>query len=108
MAAPTVIDIHHSLGRAEAKRRMQAKVGGLASRIPGGMADVSSSWPTPDRMALEVTAMGQTIPVTLDVEDAVIHVTMLLPGMLGMMSGLISGVVKREGESLMIEDKAKG
>ena len=45
MPAPTIIDIPHKLGRDEVKRRMQGRIGELASRIPGGAAEVASSWP---------------------------------------------------------------
>ena len=105
--SPTVIDIHHELGRAEAKRRMAARVGDLSKHIPGGMAHVTSSWPLEDRMAVEVSAMGQTVPAILDVEDHVVRVSLMLPPMLSFMSGMISSIVRQRGEDLLLEDRSK-
>ena len=101
----TVIDISHELGREEAKRRMKARVGDLAGHIPGGMADVTSSWPAEDRMAMDITVMGQTVKALLDVEDRRVRVTLDLPPMLSMMSGAIASMVKNAGEKLLLEDK---
>ena len=89
MANPTIIDIPHELGREEAKRRMRARIGELAGHIPGGMADVASSWPGEDRMAL-------------DVQDKAIRVSLMLPPLLGMMAGKITEVVQRKGGALLL------
>jgi hypothetical protein len=43
MAAPTIIDIPHNLGRDEARRHMAAGIGKLASHIPGGAVAVTCS-----------------------------------------------------------------
>jgi hypothetical protein len=106
MANPIVIDIPHRLGRAEARRRMAAGVGDLARHIPGGAADVTSSWPSEDRMLLDIAAMGQKIAATLDVEDAVLKVSLAVPPMLSFMSGPISAVVRQSAEALLIADKS--
>lgn len=106
MAEPTIIDISHSLGREEAKRRMESRVGKLASHIPGGAATVTSSWPSADRMALTVSTMGVEVPCTIDAEDTRLRVTLHLPGMLSLMAGPISAVVRQQGEGLMLEDRS--
>ncbi|MEJ7934866.1 polyhydroxyalkanoic acid system family protein [Sphingobium sp. AN558] len=100
------IDIPHSLGREEAKRRMAAGVGKLVSRIPGGAATVTHDWPSADRLALTVSTMGVEVPCTVDAEDAMLRVTLHLPGMLSLMAGPIAAVVQQQGERLMIEDRS--
>ena len=107
MAAPLVVDIPHTLGRAEAKRRMTTRIGGLASKIPGG-ATVSSSWPGEDRMALEVRAMGQSIGATLDVGDTSIRATIALPTMLALMAGPLAAMVRETGGRLLLDDRRGG
>ena len=104
MAAPTVIDIPHKLGRAEVKRRMQSRVGELASRIPGGAAEVTSSWPSENRMLVDVTVMGQKVATVLDVEERLVRVSLALPPMLSFMSGAIAGIVRKSGEAMLLED----
>lgn len=107
MAEPTVVDVPHNLGREEARRRMEAGIGKLAKSLPGG-GEVSHSWPTPDRMALDISVMGQSIPTTLDVEDDLIRVSLKLPMMLAMMAGAIKGVVRQQGEKMLLADRSKG
>lgn len=104
MTNPTIIDISHSLGRAEAVRRIKARIGELPGHIPGGVADVQASWPTDDRMALDVKALGQSVTGTLDVDDRKIRVTLNLPLMLSFMAGKITDVVSRKGATLLLGD----
>ncbi|MDB5717412.1 MAG: hypothetical protein JWM38_839 [Sphingomonas bacterium] len=59
-------------------------------------------------MALEVAAMGQRLSATLDVEDRLIRVSLVLPPMLGFMSGAISAAVQRKGAELLLGDKSDG
>jgi len=106
MAEPTVIDIRHSLGRDEARRRIAARAGDLPRHVPGGMATITSSWPTPDRMAMTVSAMGQDIPCTLDVGEDVIRVSILLSGMLAMMAAPITAIVRSRAADLLLEDRS--
>ena len=97
MTAPTIIEIPHRIGKAEAKRRMKARIGELPAHIPGGVAEVRADWPAEDRMALDVKALGQSVSATLDVEEAVIRVALVLPPMLGLFAGKISEIVRQKG-----------
>lgn len=103
MASPLVVEIPHALGRAEARRRMRARIGDLASKIPGGAA-VSSSWPAEDRMAVDVRAMGQSIGVLLDVEETLVRATIALPPMLALLAGPIAAMVRETGGKLLLGD----
>ena len=102
MRSPTVVEIPHKLGREEAARRLRARVGELASHVPGRTAEVRSSWPGEDRMALEVAAMGQTVSATIDVDDRLVRVSFLLPAMLGFFSGAIADATRRKGAQLLL------
>ena len=101
-----MIEVPHSLGREEAKRRMADGVGKLASHIPGGAATVTSSWPSAHRLAVTVSTMGVEVPCTVDAEDSRLIVTVQLSGMLRLMAGPIAAVVRQQGERLMIEDRS--
>jgi hypothetical protein len=105
MAEPLTIDIAHTLGRAGARERLRTRAGDLVSHIPGGVAEVKSSWPGEDEMALEITAMNQTIAARLEVQDTLVRVHLTLPGMLSFFSGMI-GTAVREGGARMLEDKS--
>lgn len=105
MAAPTIVDIPHTLGREGAKARLRANVGNLGDHIPGGVAALESSWPSADRMVIELVAMGQRLTVTLDVEDTLVQATFTLPGMLGFMANAIAGAVRKKGGQLLLPGK---
>ena len=99
---PLVIDLNHDLNPAEIRRRMNAGVAKLPSHIPGGMAKVASSWPSPDRMAVDVTALGQEIATTLDVQAHIVRVTVHLPGLLALAAGPVEAAVRRSAEKLLL------
>jgi len=82
---------------------MASCVGDLPRHIPGGIASVTSSWPTVDRMLVDVTSMGQVIPCTLDIEDDLVRASVTLPGMLGLIAGPIEVLVRQRGEDLLLE-----
>lgn len=105
MADPTIIEMHHNLSRDEVRRRMASRVSDLPRHIPGGIATVTSSWPTLDRMRVDVTAMGQIIPCTLDIEDDLVRASIILPGMLSLMARPIDALVRQRGKDLLLEDR---
>ena len=102
MTSPMSIDIPHSLGAAEAKRRIEGGTGRLASFLPPG-ARVQPHW-AGDRLELAVSAMGQDIRAALDVKDTVVRVELVLPPALAFFGGAIEKGVKRAGAELL-EDK---
>lgn len=83
---------------------MSSRVGDLAKRIPGGMAEVNSSWASEDRMLLDIVAMGQKVRATVDIEDRLVRVSLVLPLMLSFMAGPITAIVRKSGEDLLLED----
>lgn len=103
MNKPISVDLPHSLGTEEAKRRMQGGIGKLKDHIPGGAAEVRSSWEG-DRMQLLVQAMGQEVDARIDVQDRLVRVEVLLPPMLGFFGKQIEGLLKSKGRQ-MLEDK---
>ena len=107
MANPTIIDLPHSLGREEARRRIRSRIGELPKHIPGGMATVRSDWEGEDRMTMQVAAMGLEVTATLDVQDNLVRVSLILPGMLSFMAGAISAGVQAKGADLLLGHDAK-
>ena len=81
---------------------MQSRIGELAGHMPGGMAEVKSSWPEEYRMTLDITAMGQSVSATIDVEDRVVHLNLQLPMMLSFAAGAIEAVIQRKGSELLL------
>lgn len=105
MASPINVDLPHSLGAEEAKRRMQGGIGKLEDHIPGG-AIVDSSW-AGDRMHLNVRAMGQEVRAVVDVEEKLVRLQLDLPPMLSFFGKKIESLIRRQGTQ-MLEDKSGG
>lgn len=105
MTAPIIVDLPHKLGAEEAKRRMQGGIGKLKDHIPGGAAEVRSSWEG-DRMTLFVEAMGQEVNARIDVRETIVRFEVVLPPMLSFFGRQIEGLVKSKGGQLL-EDKSK-
>jgi hypothetical protein len=99
------VDLPHSLGAAEARRRIGANIGRLETYLPG-QANVRSQWDG-NRLGLKVGAMGQEIDARIDVGEAVVHVEVDLPPMLAFFAKPIQALLAREG-AVLLEDKSKG
>jgi putative polyhydroxyalkanoate system protein len=105
MSQPIDVDLPHNLGKEEAKRRIAGNIHKLQEHIPGG-AHVQSGW-TGDQMNLQVAAMGEAVNATVDVQETKVHLKVVLPGMLGMFSGLVQATLQKKG-SVLLEDHSKG
>ena len=105
MSQPIDVDLPHKLGKDEARRRIANNVHKLQEHIPGG-ADVQSGW-SGDQLNLDVAAMGQSVKATIEVNETNVHLRVLLPGMLGMFSGMIQSALQKKG-GVLLEDHSKG
>ena len=105
MNKPIVIDLPHKLGAEEAKRRMRDGIGKLKDHIPGGSAQVESSWQD-DRMNLRVQAMGQEVAGHIDVQETKVRLELTLPAMFALFAGPIEALLRSKGGDLL-EDKSK-
>jgi hypothetical protein len=103
MSQPIQVDLPHKLGKDEARRRIAGNIHKLKDHIPGGAAQVESSW-SGDQLKLDVSAMGQTIEALIGVEEKVVHCRVLLPGMLGMFARPIEAMLQKKG-GLLLEDQ---
>jgi putative polyhydroxyalkanoate system protein len=104
MTQPIEVDLPHSLGKDEARRRIANNIHKLQEHIPGG-AQVQSGW-SGDQLNLDVAAMGQSVTAQIDVQEAKVHLKVLLPPMLGMFSGMIQAALQKKG-SVLLEDHSK-
>ena len=105
MSQPIDVDLPHTLGKDEARRRIANNIHKLEQHIPGG-AKVQSGW-SGDQLNLNVAAMGETVNATIEVMDSKVHLRVLLPGMLGMFSGMIQAALQKKG-NVLLDDNSKG
>ena len=95
------VPIPHQLGREEARRRLHARSGELAGMMPGGMADVTITWPSEDRMAIAVKAMGKLVNAAVEVGDSNVVVEVDLPLALKLLEPMVRGAVEANGRKLL-------
>lgn len=95
------IPIPHSLGREEVRRRLRENSHRIGDGIPGGMAEVTTSWPGEDRMAMDIAAMGQMLHGHVDIEDERVVFHMDLPAALGFLTPMIEGSIRQQGQALL-------
>jgi putative polyhydroxyalkanoate system protein len=100
MATPITVNIPHQLGRAEARRRIEAGFAKIADQLPGGVAAGSEHWDG-DRLSFSLTAMGQTIAGVVDVLDAAVTIEVELPGVLGMIASGLKDRLQKAGQLLL-------
>ena len=100
---PISIDLPHSLGAEEARRRIDSRIGGLKDHIPAA-ADVRAAW-AGDRLGLTVAALGQEVNAALDVRETFVRVEVLLPPALGFFRGAIEAGLRKGGGALL-EDRS--
>jgi len=105
MSQPIDIDLPHNLGKDEARRRIANNIHKLQEHIPGG-AHVQSGW-TADQLHLQVSAMGEVVNASIDVMETKVHLKVLLPGMLGMFSGIVQAALQKKA-GVLLEDHTKG
>lgn len=95
------IAVPHSLGREEVRRRMHARADEIGGLFPAGMADVTTSWVSEDRLDLAVNAMGKAIAVMIEVEDEALAFSFELPGALAFAEPMIRGAIEAKGRKLL-------
>lgn len=95
------VAIPHDLGREEVRRRLRENSHRIGDSVPGGMAEVETSWPSEDRMAMSISAMGQSITGHVDIEDDRVMFVMVLPAALGFMQPMVEGAIRDQGRRLL-------
>ncbi|MGR4864596.1 polyhydroxyalkanoic acid system family protein [Caulobacter sp. LARHSG274] len=103
MSQPITITIPHQLGAAEARRRIEEGFGQLIGQAGGVIKNVDKAWDG-DVLRFSTQAMGQTITGVLHVLDQSVRMDLVLPGLLGMIAGKVTGQVKKQG-TLLLEKK---
>ena len=95
------VAIPHKHGKDEVRRRLHARSGEIGQFIPGGFADVQTTWPTEDRMAMAIRAMGQQMSAHVDVEEHQVVFIVNLPPALSFVEPIVAGAIRDKGTKLL-------
>jgi hypothetical protein len=99
------VAIPHQLGREEVRRRLRENSHTMADSIPGGMAEVTTSWPSDDRMNMAISAMGQALVGHIDIADSQVVLNIDLPPALGFLQPIVEGAIRQQGQKLLAPPK---
>ena len=99
MSDPVVLDIPHTLGREEAKRRMESRFDKLGSFIPG--ARITEHHWEGDTLLFTASGMGQVVKSRLAVADTRVHCEIDLPPFLKLFADKIRGTLAKEAPKLL-------
>lgn len=103
MARPVTVTIPHQLGKAEARRRIEAGFGQLRQQMTGGLAGMlafSERWEG-DRLHFEGGGLGQKIGGRIDIREDAVEIQVDLPEILANLADRISGRLKDAGRKLL-------
>jgi hypothetical protein len=95
------IAIPHQLGKDEARHRLKSHSHEIADHIPGGVAEVTTGWPSEDRMTMRVTALGQALDGLVDIEDGQVVFEIALPAALSFIEPAVEGAIRQSGQKLL-------
>src|SRR4051812_23237805 len=107
MARPVSVSIPHSLGKVEARKRIETGFGQLRNQMSGGLSGALGSmvkfqetWEG-DRLSFVGTGLGQKISGRLDVRENAVDIQLDLPEILAALADRITGKLKTEGQKLL-------
>jgi putative polyhydroxyalkanoate system protein len=101
MARPVTVNIPHSLGKDEARRRIEDGFGRMRQQMTGGMLlSFQERW-VGDRLEFEASGLGQKLTGRLDVLPESVQIQLDLPEILAALAERITGRLKQEGQKLL-------
>jgi hypothetical protein len=99
------LSIPHQLGRAEAKRRIQAGIGQAKVQYGQFLQQPVEQW-NGDTLDFSGRVMGQPIAGKVVVEDQAVRLELPLPWPLAMLVGGLTPLIEQQGRKLLAGPKA--
>ena len=95
------VTLPHNLTKEEVRSRMHKHASEIGGFFPGGLARVTTAWPSEDRMSISTVVMGQAIPGDVEIREHEVVIEMELPLLLSVMKGPLEAAVKKEAGRLL-------
>ncbi len=103
MARPITVNIPHTLGKVEARRRIEQGFGHLRQQMTSGLGSMlsfSERWEG-DCLHFEGGGLGQKLAGRLSVRADSVEIQVDLPEILATIADRITGKLKSEGQKLL-------
>jgi hypothetical protein len=103
MSKPLIVSIPHRLGREEATRRIKSGLGTARSNYSAFVTIHQETW-AGDRLAINITALGQNAHGFIDVAEDHVRLEVTLPWLLAKIAEKLTPAIRKEA-TLMLEKK---
>jgi hypothetical protein len=103
LSKPLIVSIPHRLGREEALRRIKSGIATARTNYASLLAIHEEIW-TGDRLAFNVSALGQSASGLIDVADDHVRLEVTLPWLLAKLAEKFTPAIRKEG-TLLLEKK---
>lgn len=100
------VAIPHHLDRATVRQRLHDNSHKIADHVPGGVAEVHTSWSDEDTMNMAIGALGQQVQGQVKIEDGQVVFVIDLPAALGFMEPMVKGAIEKSGQKMLEAPKA--
>lgn len=98
--APIVVTIPHSLGKAEATRRIKVRIEEARAHSAAKLKVAEEAWDG-DRLSFRVALLGQPVTGAIDVGDDNVRIEVKLSWYLGHMVKPAEALIRQEGEKIL-------
>jgi hypothetical protein len=103
VSKPLIVSIPHRLGREEAARRIKSGLTAARTNYSALLTIHEESW-SGDRLAFNLSALGQSAVGFIDVADDHVRLEVALPWLLAVVAEKFTPAIRKEG-TLMLEKK---
>jgi hypothetical protein len=103
LSKPLIVSIPHRLGREEATRRIKSGLGAARSDYSTFVTIHEETW-AGDRLAINITALGQNAHGFIDVAEDHVRLEVTLPWLLAKIAEKLTPAIRKEA-TLMLEKK---
>jgi hypothetical protein len=103
MGRPVRVNLPHSLGKDEARKRIEQGFGRMQQQMTGGLSGMlafQERWEG-DRLHFEATSLGQKLTGRLDVRADAVEIEVDLPEFLAAIADRIKDKLKQEGQKML-------
>jgi hypothetical protein len=101
MTQPVVVTIPHKLGKAEAKRRIEAGFSNVRTNVGETFVVLKDAW-SGEHLDFEASLLGQSTNGKVDVADDHVRLEVQLPWVLALIANKAKALVEKQGR-LMLE-----
>ena len=101
MTQPVVVTIPHKLGKAEAKRRLEAGFSNVRANVGESFVVLKDAW-SGEHLDFEASLLGQSTKGNVDVADDHVRLEVQLPWVLALIANKAKSLVEKQGR-LMLE-----